>query len=128
MNEDTLKEATDWALETFPQPRNVGEKAEYQGALKFSSGSMMYRRMSYEVASFGKTAEIDLLRPSSKALTQVLHPLPPGISLARSQYEAEQVKERLTGRSFQQLKEFERKLAAMNVNGFASQPTTSRAG
>ena len=84
MNEDALKEAIDWALQTFPQLRNVGEKAEYQGGFKFSSGSMMYRRMSYEVASFGKTVGINLLRPSSKALTQVLHPLPPGVHLGIS--------------------------------------------
>lgn len=84
MNEETLRETIDWALETFPQLKDVGGQADYQGGFKFSSGSMQYRRMSYEVASFGKTVGIDLLRPSSKALTQVLHPLPPGVHLAVS--------------------------------------------
>lgn len=82
MDDETFAEAIEWALETFPQLRKVGESAEYLGGFKFRSGSMKYRRMSYLVASFGKKVGVNLLRPNSKALTQVLHPLPPGINLA----------------------------------------------
>lgn len=84
MDEETFTEAIEWALETFPQLQKVGESSEYLGGFKFSNPSMRYRRMSYEVASFGKRVGVDLLRPKSKALTQVLHPLPVGINLAVS--------------------------------------------
>lgn len=84
MNDEAFEEAMAWTLKTFPQLREVGESAEYLGGFKFSSGSLSYRRMSYDIARFGRQVGVCLLRPKSEALTQVLHPLPPGEHLAIS--------------------------------------------
>lgn len=78
VDEETLEEAVEWALKTFPQLAKIGKSAEYKGGFKFCRGSLKYRKMSYEIARFGKQVGVNLLRPKSKALTQVLHPLPVG--------------------------------------------------
>jgi hypothetical protein len=84
VNENISGEALEWTLKTFPQLREVGETAEYRGGFKFSSGSLKYRRMSFDIARFGRLVGVNLLRPKSEALAQVLHPLPPGEHLAIS--------------------------------------------
>lgn len=84
MSEVAVDEAIAWTLKTFPQLQEVGESAKYLGGFKFSSGSLKYRKMSYEIARFGTYAGVCLLRANAKALTQVLHPLPTGEYLAIS--------------------------------------------
>ena len=84
VNTQISTEAVAWTLKTFPQLDKVGEGAEYKGGFKFSSGSMKFRKMSYNVARFGGQVGVNFLRPKKNALTQVLHPLPPGEHVAIS--------------------------------------------
>lgn len=84
MNDQTFTEDVAWALKTFPQLQKVGEFAEYQGGFKFNSGSIKFRKMSYKVAHFAGQVGVNFLRPKESALTQVLHPLPPGEHVAIS--------------------------------------------
>lgn len=84
MSNQSFTEDVEWALKTFPQLQKVGEFSEYQGGFKFNSGSMKFRKMSYKVARFAGQVGVNFLRPKESALTQVLHPLPPGEHVAIS--------------------------------------------